>query len=372
MIRETIVLQPCAPGVTHSLQVLRFGSGLQGPKAYLQAALHADEVPAMLVARELAALLEGLEARGALRGEIVVVPFANPIGLAQIQLGQQEGRFDLRDGVNFNRGYPELGQQVASELQAQLGGDPAANTQRIRSALRAAVHRMTACGTTQDLKKRLLQLAIDADVVLDLHCDTDAVMHVYGMTPQEPLLTQLGADLGAQAALLATEAGDSPFDEACARPWLVLRELFPQHAIDLACFGATVELRGERDTAHALASQDAQALCRFLTRRGVIAEEVPIAPAVPQCDATPLAASEPITAPHAGVVVFHRQPGDRVQAGDVIAEIVEPASGMVSAVRCESDGLLYARCALRWATPGKRLAKIAGTRLARTGKLLSP
>lgn len=372
MIRETIALQPSAPGVGHALQVLRFGAGLPGPKAYLQAALHADEVPAMLVARELALLLERFEAQGQLRGEVVVVPFANPIGLAQIQLGQQEGRFDLRDGVNFNRGYPELGPLVAPEVQAALGTDAARNTQQIRAAMRAAVDRMEVCGTTQDLKKRLLQLAVDADIVLDLHCDTDAVMHVYGMTPQEPLLTQLGADLGAQAALLATEAGDSPFDEACARPWLVLRDMFPEYAIELACFGATVELRGERDTSHGLAKQDALALSRFLTRRGVIASDGPIERIAPQCDATPLAASEPITAPHAGVVVFHRAPGERVRAGEVIAEIVEPGSGTVSAVRCESDGLLYARCALRWATPGKRLAKIAGTRLARTGKLLSP
>lgn len=372
MMRETMALQPSAPGVQHSLQVLRFGAGLPGPKAYIQAALHADEVPAMLAARELARMLEDIETAGGLRGEVIVVPFANPIGLTQIQLGQQEGRFDLRDGQNFNRGYPELGAVVASDLQEHLGSDAKANTALIRAALRAAVERTAAVGTTQDLKKRLLLLAVDADIVLDLHCDNDAVMHVYGMTPQEPLLMQLGAELGAQAALLATEAGDSPFDEACARPWLVLQQRYPQHAIPLACFAATVELRGERDTSHALARQDALALCQFLVRNGVIASDSEPSVPLPRCAATPLAASEPIEAPHAGVIVFHRQPGDRVKAGDVIAEIVEPSSGVASAVRCESDGVLYARCALRWATAGKRLAKIAGTRLVRTGKLLSP
>jgi hypothetical protein len=33
--------------------------------------------------------------------------------------------------------------------------------------------------------------------------------------------------------------------------------------------------------------------------------------------------------------------------------------------------VLYARSATRWAQPGQPLAKIAGTTLARTGKLLS-
>jgi hypothetical protein len=41
-------------------------------------------------------------------------------------------------------------------------------------------------------------------------------------------------------------------------------------------------------------------------------------------------------------------------------------------VRCVSAGLLYARCGSRGAHAGKRLGKIAGTTLARTGALLSP
>ena len=41
-------------------------------------------------------------------------------------------------------------------------------------------------------------------------------------------------------------------------------------------------------------------------------------------------------------------------------------------LHAQFSGLLYARVSTRWATAGKRLAKIAGTSLARTGKLLSP
>jgi uncharacterized protein len=40
-------------------------------------------------------------------------------------------------------------------------------------------------------------------------------------------------------------------------------------------------------------------------------------------------------------------------------------------VHCLSAGLLYARSGERWAAPGKRIAKIAGISLMRTGKLLS-
>jgi predicted deacylase len=370
MKTEIIDLQSPAPGTRQSIQVLRFGTPGASPKVYIQGALHADEVPAILVTQQLAKQLAALEAQGALHGEIVLVPFANPLGLAQVSLGQHQGRFDLRDGGNFNRGYADMAAQVMQSLPTLLTQDATENTKIIRDALRRASFELVANNTTQDLKRKLLQLAIDADIVLDLHCDTDAVMHLYALTPQAEIAEQLGAAIAAQAVLLATESGDSPFDEACSRPWLVLKEQFKQFPIELACFGATIELRGEADTHHALAIQDAKGICAFLAQRGVVGVASQLPPAL--CAPTPLSGSEPITAPHAGVVVFLRNPGEVVQAGDAIVDLVDATSGAVTTLRCKSGGFLYARCGSRWATPGKRLAKIAGTSLARTGKLLSP
>lgn len=374
MITQTLTLQHGTPGTQLSLQVLRFGQAGTGPKVYIQAALHADELPAILVAHQLAFQLHALEQEGRLRGELVLLPFANPIGLAQTVLGQHQGRFDVRDGANFNRGYADLAVQVADALRAVLTQDAQTNIALVRAALLQAARALPTNNPTQDLKKQLLTLAVDADIVLDLHCDTDAVMHVYALTPQADIAQELSAAMGARALLLATDSGDGPFDEACTRTWLQLQSLLPEFPISLACFGATVELRGETDTHHALAEQDAHGLCQFLAQRGVIAQTpTPLLPLpAPLCRPTPLSGSEPITAPVAGVIVFHRAPGDSVEAGDVIADIVDALSGEVTQLRCQSAGLLYARCGSRWATPGKRLAKIAGTTLARSGKLLSP
>lgn len=370
MQTEYIDLIAPAPGQSCRLQVLRFGAKAAGRKAYLQAALHADEVPAMLTALHLKSLLQTLEAQGQLLGEIVLVPYANPLGLSQHLHGQHHGRFSLSDGVNFNRGYPELGAIVAEKLRSQLGADAQTNKAWIRAALRSAADALPALTTAQDLKRRLLQQAIDADLVIDLHCDSEAVVHLYGLTPQADTLRQLGAQLGARAVLLATESGDSPFDEACSRPWLDLQRLLPEASISLACFSSTVELRGEANASHALARQDAQALIAFLQSQGLIQGTAPDTAAL--CEPTPLSGSEPITATVAGVIVFHRQCGDSVQAGDAIADIIDPDSGDATTIRCASGGILYARCSTRWAHAGKRLAKIAGTSLARTGKLLSP
>lgn len=83
--RDRIPLPPIAPGTRRELTVLRFGSPGARPKAYLQAGLHADELPGMLILAILAEMLAEAEARGEIGGdiggEIILVPVANPIGL---------------------------------------------------------------------------------------------------------------------------------------------------------------------------------------------------------------------------------------------------------------------------------------------------
>jgi uncharacterized protein len=370
MHTETLSIASGAPGVSQHLRVWRFGTPGRGPKATIQAALHADEVPGVLVAHRLRERLAALEATGALAGEVVLVPYANPLGLTQWVLGHHHGRFDLRDGANFNRCHPDLSRTAGDAVAAQIGSDAAANVAAIRSALVAAAAALASNVPAQDLKNKLVQLAIDSDVVLDLHCDGQAAMHLYSLTPQADIAHELGALLGAHAVLLATESGDSPFDEACSRPWLLLQQRFAPHPVPLACFSATVELRGEADTSHALAAQDAEAIIEFLRRRGVVGgTPAPLPPA--HCEPTPLAGSEPIHAPHAGIVVFEAAPGRRLAAGDAVATLLEPASGRRTVLRTEGGGLMYARIATRWAAAGQRLAKVAGRTLRRSGKLLS-
>ena len=366
-----IDLMPGSPGARSTLTLLRFGAPNAGPKATIQAALHADEVPAILVAQQLRARLAELEAAGAMLGCVQLVPYANPLGLAQHLLGQHQGRFDLADGVNFNRLHAELGQTVAGMVAGQLGNDAAANVRAIRAALRAAAAALVAEHPVQDLKHKLLQIAIDSDIVLDLHCDAQAAMHLYALSGQEAMATELGALLGARAVLMAAESGDSPFDEACSRPWAVLQQTFPEHPVPLACFSPTLELRGHADTHHGMAADDANAIIEFLRRHGLVAG-TPLPLPAPRCQPTPLAGSESIVAPHAGVVVFLREPGEWVEAGSVIADLVDAHTGAVTPLTHASAGVLYARIHTRWATPGMRLAKVAGSTVLRSGKLLSP
>ena len=89
-------------GTARSLVVHRYGAAGARPKAYLQASLHADETPPMLVAHHLAALLDDAARADRIAGEIVLVPAANPIGLDQNVAGTHVGRYELAGGGNFN------------------------------------------------------------------------------------------------------------------------------------------------------------------------------------------------------------------------------------------------------------------------------
>ena len=61
-----------------------------------------------------------------------------------------------------------------------------------------------------------------------------------------------------------------------------------------------------------------------------------------------------------------------VAAGDAVAELIDPLTGAVTPVASPQPGVLFARSAARFATPGQRLGKVAGTVPTRHGKLLSP
>ena len=84
---------------------------------------------------------------------------------------------------------------------------------------------------TDQLKQKLQTLAMDADLVLDLHCDTQAVMHVYTGTPLAEAARPLGALLGAQALLVSEESGDDPFDEPVSRSWWELAGSTIEHGM---------------------------------------------------------------------------------------------------------------------------------------------
>jgi predicted deacylase len=368
---NSISLPSPAAGTSRELSYIRFGKTGTGPKAYIQASLHADELPGMLVAHHLRSQLIELEQQGKLLGEVILVPSANPIGLANTLLGTSQGRFDLRTGQNFNRLFHNLSESVLARVKSQLSADSHNNQQLIRAAIRACLSEQSAMDELSAQRLALMRLAADADVVLDLHCDCESVLHVYTGTPLWPRVAPLAGLLNAHVALLETNSGDDPFDEACSRIWWDIAGLIgDEFPIPMACLAVTVELRGFTDVNHTLAERDATAMIDYLRLQGIIAgpltQDVPTA-----CQPTPLAGCMPIAAPSAGLVVYLRELGETVKAGDPLIDLIDPVSGSVQQLLSPVDGVYFARENRRYVPPGTRLSKVAGREAVRRGSLLS-
>jgi uncharacterized protein len=356
----------------HTLRFVRFGQRGARPKVYLQAGLHADELPGMLVLRKLTEALTDRAAGGEIIGEIVLAPIANPIGLAQQRADMVIGRAELASGRNFNRGFPDLAAEIIAPLRGKLSADAAANVETVRAAMRAALAKRTPADAFETMQLCLMADAIDADIVLDLHADNEAQLHLYTLPQHWPAAEDLAAELDARAVLLCEVSGGEPFDEACSGPWIKLAKAFPEAALPPACFAASVELRSNNDVDPRWAEQDARALMRFLIRRGAVAGEAGGLPRL-LCQATPLTAMQQLKAPIEGLVIYRARLGDQVRVGDVIAEII-PAIGPPAPVTAATEGLLFARHNQPYAWPGKIIGKIAGVLPLpdRVGDLLSP
>lgn len=358
--RETLQLPAASPGMTRGISVIRYGQEGTGPKVYIQAGLHADEAPGYVVAHQLSQLLD----KAKINGEIILVPAANPIGLSQWRDEFLQGRFDFANSINFNRNHLDLVKKVSKLVDGNLTADSDKNVILIRQAFGQAIEQAQPRDETEFLKKQLLKLAYDADIVLDLHCDHDALLHIYMGTPLWPDASDLSAQMGADVTLLASNSGGNPFDEACSRIWWDLAEMHPEYPIPAACLSVTIEFRGIADTDKEMMSADAQNIFHFLQRRGIIEGTAPELPTLKN-EATPLSGVDYVKAESPGIVSFFKKPGEWVKKGDVLAEILnplpQPGQEQVVQVKTSTDGIIFTINYDRFARPGRVLAKVAGS-----------
>jgi predicted deacylase len=357
-------------GTARSLTSFHYGaSGAQ--KIYIQSSLHADELPGMLVSWALRSKLAALEAAGKLRGEVVIVPVPNPVGLNQHLLGHLMGRFETGTAQNFNRNFYDLAALVLPVIESRLTGDIDANRDAIRAAMREALDAQEPTTELASQRLALQKLSYDADVVLDLHCDWEAAMHIYTNPDLWPDVEPLARYLDAKASLLALNSVGNPFDEIHSFCWSDLRGRFGERfPIPNGGISVTVELRGQREVSYEYAERDSQAIIEYLTSRGVIdGEPAPLPPL--EFAATPLAGTEPLVAPISGVLVYRCEVGTWVDVGHEIADIVDPLTDRVATVKSSVAGVLYARHLSRFATAGLEFARIAGAKAFRSGSLLS-
>ena len=367
--KRRIALPSMTPGTGRSIVVHRFGRAGARPKAYFQAAIHANELPGAMALHHLLPVLAAADKGGRIRGEIVVVPTVNPIGLSQLVGSNHLGRYDLLGRDNFNRNWLDLSGAVAERVGARLGRDAVDNVAMIRKAALAALGRMRPVNELQTLRVEAMKLSIDADIALDLHCDLEAVLHLFISRQDWPGPARaLAADIGAAATLYNEPFPESlTFSGVNSALWARLARRFPAANIPQACLSATIEYRGQHDVNHALGEADARNLYRFLVRRGIIAGRAGKLPRL-KAAATPIGGMDVGYCPKPGMLVYHLPKGSRVRKGDAVCEVIDPGDARGpkarTQIRSRTDGVLFSRKPDgRLAWPGTVVYRIAGPKV---------
>lgn len=319
---ERLLLEGDTPGQDFGLRVVRFAGTGKARSIYVQAGLHAHELPGMVALDRLMPRLEAAEREGRLAGSVTLVPHANPVGLAQAVFGETLGRFDLSGRLNFNRSFP-------TQTLGEMAGRPAA----------------------ERLKATLLGLAAEADVVLDLHCDDEGPIYLYAAESQLDEARRLARALGAAVILTDSSTTAGTFDLVVAARWQAEAEPFRPR------FAATVELRGMMDVSADLAETDAQGLYRYLVDLKVIMDDLPNpAPSDPIIGDVDWA--ELIPTPVAGAVLYEVAVGEWVSAGQCVARVLYEAGVPLHDVLAPAEGYVMTRRDRRVLRQGDDVLKI--------------
>jgi predicted deacylase len=376
-IKKKIVQLPSmTPGSSRTISVLSFGKSGARPKVYMQAAIHANEMPGTMALHHLMPMLADADKKGLIKGEIILVPTVNPIGQSQLVGNSHAGRYNHLSNENFNRNWIDVSEGVAEKIWKKVGANPEANVKMIRKAALDVLKNMKPANELQTLRVEMQKLSLDADYVLDLHCDIYAALHLFtakndwvqgpkGPLGNEGAVKALAADLGVEATMFNDPFPSTlTFSGVNSALWARLQNKFPQAAIPQACMSVTLEMRSQHDVSDALGSADAKNLYRWLVRQGVVVGR-----------AAPLAKMKTAPAPISGMdvgystgtgfLVFHVKPGAKVKKGQPICDVIDPANPHGPKARTTyksgTDGVLFSRRLdgyLSW--PGQVMYRISG------------
>ncbi|MBY6188659.1 succinylglutamate desuccinylase/aspartoacylase family protein [Marinobacter hydrocarbonoclasticus] len=289
-----------------------------GPSVYLQANVHGAEIQGNAVLERFLALCRQRPPKG----HITLVPMANPIGINQKSGEFTLGRFDPISGDNWNRQYWFQPDIVAPFCQAHLTQDDNTITQAFRGLLQQQLEQRLASPwgvkTGQHLALRLQQMAVEADIVLDLHTGPISARHLYAPKYARERARRFNIPL---TILMPSDFGGA-MDEAAFSPWWQLSEQFARlgRAFGVQVDAFTLELGSQEKLDVAQAERDAAGIARYLEVMGCWPEGThKVAPeTLHACDLNDYRA---LYSPCAGQIEYLAPLGQPVPAGAPVARI---------------------------------------------------
>jgi hypothetical protein len=275
---KTLPIKELSNGDQLSISVFHVRGELPGPTVYIQASVHGAEHQGNPVIFELLNYFK----THPIKGELTIVPCANPTSITQKVGTWTYGRFNPITGHNWNRNYTDLMAMKEQERGFSLGqfvtDHLKSSWQEIKVDYKKAITNMIAQarahyllrGPNENRKLNLIlqELAADADIVLDLHTGPTACRYLYAA--EFELESAKVFNFPLTLAIPPEFAG--AMDEACFVPWWQLREEFKKQGreIPIEFEAFTVELGSEERISFAEAVDDSARLLGYLKYRGVI------------------------------------------------------------------------------------------------------
>lgn len=196
---RAVTVQQAAHGGTASIHVHVFTGSMPGPTVYLQGNLHGPEVfgTALLVE-----LVREIKKKKDIRGKLIIVPCANPMGVSQVSYNSMVGRWNSQSGANWNRIFP------TSVLKNRK--DEKLFYKKLAGIKNASIEKTLAAA--------LRSLSTGADYIVDIHTTGSAsAEHLFTYPWMHGDFAALGVPIHLS---LDTEDTAGAFDESHVIPFL--------------------------------------------------------------------------------------------------------------------------------------------------------
>ena len=273
--KEIMHVGEMASGAALTVPVYRLKGNKGAPSVYIQANMHGAEVQGNAVIFQLLELLKDTE----IKGDITLVPYANPVGCNHKNGEYTLGRFDPITGMNWNRMYHFDSDMIKPFVRESIGKDDRTIEENFKKLMIDSIeqkldHNIFRLTTGQRIAYQLQRLAHQADYVLDLHTGPISSKHLY--CPEYAKESAKYFDI--PHTLLIPNSFDGALDEATFCPWWYLQDAFAELGIKFSISSQTlnkesftVELGSQEQIDLDVALEDAMSILNYLHYKKVIA-----------------------------------------------------------------------------------------------------
>ncbi len=324
--KEVMSVGEMASGAKLTVPVYSFKSeNNSAASVYIQANMHGAEVQGNAVIFQLLELLQHCD----LRGNITLVPYANPVACNHKNGEYTLGRFDPITGVNWNRMYHFNQSMIQPFAEQYLDANEADIRDDFKRFLvteldQKLAHNIWGITTGQRIAYQLQRLAHQADIVLDLHTGPISSKHLYC-----PEYAQASAEyFDIEHTILIDNDFGGAMDEATFCPWWSLQQAFEKLGRNFTMGkGAfkresfTVELGSQEQIDLDVAKEDASSILAYLHSQGVI-DNQQYQPKAMTRYACYLKDYKAIYSPMGGMVDYLAEFGKPLAAGEPLARIL--------------------------------------------------